>query len=145
MIRRPAARSALPVSVMSTTQSTMSGTFASVAPYDKRMSASTPLLGEELAGQHRVLARHADPGGQVGHAGVLGVVGNGHDDLDRVAGRLGVAQLAERDHVGLGLLHPVTARDAEVEQSVGHVRGDLLGTQDAHALDPRIVDRRPCR
>ncbi len=32
MIRRPAARRARPVSVSSTTQSAMSGTFASVAP-----------------------------------------------------------------------------------------------------------------
>ncbi len=32
MMRRPAARSALPVSVMSTTASAMSGTLASVAP-----------------------------------------------------------------------------------------------------------------
>ena len=41
MIRSPAAACAEPVSVMSTTQSTMSGTLASVAPYDRRMSAST--------------------------------------------------------------------------------------------------------
>ena len=34
MMRSPAARSARPVSVISTTASAMSGTFASVAPYD---------------------------------------------------------------------------------------------------------------
>ena len=42
MMRRPAALRARPVSVMSTTTSTMSGTFASVAPYERRTSASTP-------------------------------------------------------------------------------------------------------
>ena len=42
MMRRPAARSARPVSVISTTQSAMSGTFASVAPYEREISASTP-------------------------------------------------------------------------------------------------------
>ena len=42
MMRRPAARSALPVSVMSTTASAMSGTLASVAPYDREISASIP-------------------------------------------------------------------------------------------------------
>ena len=42
-MRSPAARSARPVSVMSTMQSAMSGILASDAPYDRRMSASTPL------------------------------------------------------------------------------------------------------
>ena len=38
----PAARNARPVSVSSTTASAISGTFASVAPYESEMSASTP-------------------------------------------------------------------------------------------------------
>ncbi|CAB4821625.1 unannotated protein [freshwater metagenome] len=42
MIFRPAARRARPVSVMSTTQSAMSGIFASLAPYESRMSAEMP-------------------------------------------------------------------------------------------------------
>ena len=42
MIRSPAARNARPVSVMSTTQSAMSGIFASLAPYERRTSASMP-------------------------------------------------------------------------------------------------------
>ena len=46
MIRRPAARSARPVSVISTTQSAMSGTLASLAPYDRRTSASMPSLAK---------------------------------------------------------------------------------------------------
>ena len=41
-MRSPAARSARPVSVISTTASAMSGTLASVAPYESCTSASTP-------------------------------------------------------------------------------------------------------
>ena len=40
----PAARSARPVSVISTTASAISGIFASVAPYESVISASTPAL-----------------------------------------------------------------------------------------------------
>ena len=46
MIRSPAARRARPVSVISTTQSAMSGTLASLAPYDRRTSASMPSLAK---------------------------------------------------------------------------------------------------
>ena len=42
MILRPAARRARPVSVISTTASAISGIFASVAPYESVISASTP-------------------------------------------------------------------------------------------------------
>jgi hypothetical protein len=42
----PAVRRALPVSVISTTESAMSGTLASVAPYDSWTSASTPCLAK---------------------------------------------------------------------------------------------------
>ena len=42
MTLKPAARRARPVSVMSTTQSAISGTFASLAPYESRTSAFTP-------------------------------------------------------------------------------------------------------
>ena len=42
-IRSPAARRARPVSVISTTASAISGTLASVAPYDRTTSALTPL------------------------------------------------------------------------------------------------------
>ena len=46
MIFRPAALSARPVSVRSTMQSAISGTFASVAPYERRMSASMPFFSK---------------------------------------------------------------------------------------------------
>ena len=46
MILSPAARRARPVSVMSTMQSTMSGTLASVAPYDRRTSALMPFFSK---------------------------------------------------------------------------------------------------
>ena len=64
-MRSPAARSARPVSVISTTASAMSGTFASVAPYESCTSASTPGLVEVAAGQLGVLGVHDDAGRQV--------------------------------------------------------------------------------
>jgi hypothetical protein len=42
----------------------------------------------------------------------------------------------QRRHVGRRLLDPVPPGDPEVEQALGHVLRDLLGTQDAH-LDTR--------
>ena len=39
-----------------------------------------------------------------------------------------------------GLLDPVAAGDAQVEQALGHVHRDLLRPQDADRLDPRVVD-----
>ena len=68
---------------------------------------------------------------------------HGHDDVHRTGGRLRVVQLAERHDVAAGLLDPVAPGDAEVEQPVGDVPRDLLGPQDAHLVDPGIVDRRP--
>src|SRR3990172_5176287 len=54
---------------------------------------------------------------------------------------LRVLQLGKDLDVGAGLLDPVLARDAEVEQTVLDVRRDLLGAEDGHALDPLVVDR----
>ena len=112
MIRSPAARSALPVSVMSTTTSTMSGTFASVAPYDSRMSASMPRSAKKrlVSSGYSELTPHTL--GQVLDLLPLAVAGHRHHDPHRVRRRLRVLQLAERDHLRRGLLHPVPTGDA---------------------------------
>ena len=68
--------------------------------------------------------------------------GHREHDPDRVGGRLGVLQLAERHDVGAGLGDPVAAGDAEVEQAPLDVGRDLLRAQEAHPVDPRVVDRR---
>ena len=47
MTRSPAARSARPVSVRSTTASAISGIFASVAPYESVISACTPCFSRK--------------------------------------------------------------------------------------------------
>src|SRR5207247_1208105 len=44
---------------------------------------------------------------------------------------------------GTGLLDPVPARDAEVEQAVGHVPRDLLGAQDEDLVDAGVGDGGP--
>ena len=100
-----------------------------------------PCVGEEAPGELGVLGR--DPDARAGRS------------LDAAAGespatatttRIGlrgglrVLQLAEADDVAGGLLHPVPAGDAEVEQALGHVGRDLLRAQDAHLVDPGIVD-----
>ena len=143
MIFSPAARRARPVSVTSTMQSTMSGTLASVAPCDSRMSASMPCSAKNRRVELRVLARHP-------HALRAGrpplsngdVLRHGDHDPERAARRLRVVQLAEDHHVAGGLLDPVAPGDAEVEQALGHVGGDLLRAQDPHLVDARVVDRR---
>ena len=40
-----------------------------------------------------------------------------------------------------GLLDPIATGDPEVEHALGHVGRDLLGTQDPHLADARVVDR----
>ena len=69
--------------------------------------------------------------------------GHRSDDQHRVRRRLAVAQFAETDHVAGGLLHPVAAGEAEIEQAFGHVHRNLLRAQDAHVGDARIVDGGP--
>ena len=71
------------------------------------------------------------------------VAGDRDDHLDRVGRGLRVPQLAEAHHVGAGLLDPVASGDPEVEQPVGHVGRDLLGSQDADLADPGVVDGGP--
>ena len=99
------------------------------------------VAGEVAPGQLRVLGGHPDAGWQLLDGGDRRVVGDGDDELDRLRGRLRVAQLAERDDVAGGLLDPVATGDPDVEQSLGDVHGDLLRAQDAHLVDPRVVDR----
>ena len=127
MTRSPAARSARPVSVMSTTQSAMSGTLASLAPYDSRTSASMPASAKK----RRVSSGYSDdtrtPSCRSATDAHRRVVGDGDDHADRVGRRLRVAQLAEADDVAGRLLDPVAPGDADVEQPLGDVDRDLLG------------------
>ena len=143
MIRRPAARRARPVSVISTTASAISGILASVAPWDSRTSASTPCSARK---------RRVRPGYSVDTrtpAGRSPTVRTGESSATASTTRIGpggglaVAQLAERRHLAGGLLDPVPPGDAQVEQALGHVLGDLLGPQDAHLGDPGVVDGGP--
>ena len=72
------------------------------------------------------------PGGrQVGQRARRRVGAHGQHDPGRVRRRLRVGELAERDHLAPPLLDAVASGDAEVEEPVGHVDGDLLGPQDA--------------
>ena len=144
MIRSPAARSARPVSVMSTMQSAMSGILASLAPYDRRTSASMPLLGEVPRGQLGVLGVTRDAlraGPRPAATGESAATATTTWTGLEVA--LRVPQLAEADDLAAGLLDPVAAGDAEVEQPLGDVHRDLLRAQDADLGDARVVDRRP--
>ena len=65
---------------------------------------------------------------------------DGEHDPGRVGGGLGVGELAERDDLAPPLLDAVAPGDAEVEEAVGHVDGDLLGPQDAHLVDAGVGD-----
>ena len=77
------------------------------------------------------LVRLADPGG----------LGHRHDDADPAPDvGLGVRELRHGGHGGLRLEHPVEARQAEVEEPVLDVTGDLLGPQQRELLDARVVD-----
>src|SRR5690606_26857727 len=60
-----------------------------------------------------------------------------------VVGGLRVVQLAERDHLAGGLLDPVATGDAEVEQALGDIAGDLLRAQDADLVDAGVDDVGP--
>jgi hypothetical protein len=70
------------------------------------------------------------------------VVGHRDHDPEGVGGGLRVLELAQDDHVALGLRDPVPPGDPDVEEPVGHVARDLLGTEDAHLVDAGIGDRR---
>ena len=45
--------------------------------------------------------------------------------------------------LALGLGDPIATGDANVEEAIGHVHGDLLGAQDAHLGDAGIIDGGP--
>jgi len=97
-------------------------------------------LSEEPPGELGVLARHPHPVRQVGERLELAVIGHRHHDAHRPRRGLGVPQLAERYHVAVCLLDPVAPGDAQVEQPVSDIGRDLLGSQDAHVVDARVVD-----
>ncbi len=121
MTRRPAARSARPVSVISTTASATSGIFASVAPKEKRTSACTPRSVKETLGERRVLGRYPAAVREVLDLLHRRVPADGEHDFDGLGRHLGVLQLAEADDLGARLLDPVATRHAEVEQALGDV------------------------
>ena len=84
----PAARNARPVSVPSTMQSTMSGTFASVGAVGEADVGGDALLLEVAAGQLGVLGGHAHASGKVLDALVRAVLEHRDGDLERPRGAL---------------------------------------------------------
>ncbi len=143
MIRRPAARRARPVSVISTTASAISGILASVAPWERRTSASTPWAARKRRVRPGYSVDTRTPAGRspTDRAGESSA--HGQDHPDGAGAGLAVAQLPSDATFDCRLLDPVPPGDPEVEQTLGHVFGDLLGTQDPHLGDPRVVDGGP--
>ena len=141
MIFIPCARRVLPVSVMSTIASTISGTFASVAPNDQTTFTGMPKCVEVPLGDMQELGGDAGAGRDLPRA-VGGVfVRDGEHDPRAVSGpALRVGERREDLDVRAGLRDPVLPRDPEVEQSVLDVGGDLLRTEQRDPLDPFIVD-----
>ena len=140
-MRSPAARSARPVSVISTTASAMSGTLASVAPYESCDVGLDPVLLEVALRELRVLGVDDQARRQVGRpTGAVESAATASTTRIGPGGGLRVVQLGERDDVGVALLDPVAPGDPDVEHAVGDVAGDLLGPQDAHFVDPGVVD-----
>ena len=139
-IFRPAARSARPVSVISTTASAISGIFASVAPYESVISASTPAFvkNRRVSSGYSVCTR--TPAGRSSIALHVRVARDREHHADRPRRCLRVVQLGERHHLGRGLLDPVPAGDADVEEARRDVARDLLGPQDGDVDHPRVVD-----
>ena len=100
------------------------------------------VLLEEPARELGVLGVHAHAVGEVLDRLPRLIAADGEHDAGRAGGRLRVVQLGERHDVDAGLLDPVAAGDAEVEQAVGDVPRDLLRAQDRDVDDTRVVDRR---
>ena len=127
MTRRPAARRARPVSVISTTASAISGILASVAPCDIRTSASTPWAARKRLVELGVLGRHPHPGAAGRRRSAPGSPRRRPAPPGWAARWpcCSAARPATPPSDG-GLLDPVPPGDAQVEQALGHVFGDLL-------------------
>ena len=112
----------------------MSGTFASVAPYERRSRRrrQQPQVALRDLG---IFGRDLHPRRQVGDRLPRRVLRHRHHDAHRLGGGLRVLQLAERLDLARGFLDPVAARDAEVEEPLGHIGRDLLGTENPHRCD----------
>ena len=100
-MRSPFLRSDDPVSVRSTIASTMSGTLASVAPYDGTTIALTPCSARNRSVSDGNSVEILIPSGRSATDCHGALVRHREHHPDRVGRRLGVLQLAERDHVRL--------------------------------------------
>ena len=110
------------------------------------MSASMPCPARTLPRQLGVLRADPQRSGlrrQFRQTPHRRITRDGEHHAGRLVGGLGVRQLAQGDHIAPPLLDAVAARDAQIEQPLGHVRRDLLGSQDAHVVDAGVVDRGP--
>ena len=136
----PAARSARPLSVPSTTTSAISRDLGLGRAVRQRDVGIDAVLLEEAPRELGILGLHAHAGGQILHRLPLRVARDREHDPERPRGRLRVVQLRERDDVDAGLLDPIAAGDPEVEQTVGDVARDLLRAQDRDVDDAGIVD-----
>ena len=70
---------------------------------------------------------------------VGGVVGDGEHPAGGLVGNLGVDEVGNHHHVGLGFLHPILAGQAEIKHAVLNVEGDFLHAAEA-GRDLGIVD-----
>ena len=85
---------------------------------------------QEAPGETRVLGDTRTPAGSSATRPRRGVLAHRQDHPDRTGAGLAVAQLTQRRHLRLGLLDPIPAGDAQVEQTLRDVLRDLLRAQD---------------
>ncbi len=107
-----------------------------------------PVTGQHLAGELGVLRTDAQPpgeGGQLRQAGDRRFARHREHHTARLVRGLGIRQLAQGDHVTPPLLDAVPPGDTEIEEALGDVSRDLLGTQYPHVVDAGIVDAGPVR
>ena len=104
------------------------------------MSASTPLSAKYCLVSSGYSVETRTPAGRSATDWYSESSGTATTTVIGLVVALEYLQLAQRGDLGAGLLDPVPAGDAQVEQAVGHIRGYLLGPQDPHGLDPGIVD-----
>ena len=88
-----------------------------------------------------IFGRDLHPRRQVGDRLPRRVLRHRHHDAHRLGGGFRVLQLAERLDLARGFFDPVAARDAEVEEPLGHIGRDLLGTENPHRCDAGVIDR----